>query len=92
MVRRAAPKVKNRARGSFRPSQDTGISQASPCIHHTSRQGACMVGHPNRTGSGLWLETRPRLEPRPPTSTSNCGSGCGLFHREGLQDPPQQAG
>ena len=39
-------KIRNRAGGSSRTSQDTGLPQTFPCICHTSRQALLVPWHP----------------------------------------------
>ena len=94
------PKIRNRARGSSRPSQDTGLPQAFPCIRHTGRQVPLVPRHPRglqgRIPQYTWIGAVARGSSTPvastPTSASNIGGGCGcFFYREGLQAPPQPA-
>ena len=95
-----SPKIKSRARGSSRPSQDTGLPQAFPCIRHTGGQAPLVPWHPRglhgRTPQHTWIGAVARGSPAPivstPTSASNFVGGCGsFFYGEGLQAPPQPA-
>ena len=93
-------KIRNRARGSSRPSQDTGLLQAFPCIRHTGKQAPLVPRHPgglhDRTPQHTWIRTVARGSPAPitptPTSASNFFGGwrC-FFYGEGLQGTPQPA-
>ena len=58
------PKIRNRARGSSRPSQDTGLPQAIPVgrpLWCLGTREVCTVGSPSILGSGPWPEARPSL-------------------------------
>ena len=89
------PKIRNRARGSSRPSQDTGLLQAFPCIRHTGRQASLVPRHPRglhgRTPQQTWIRAVARGSPAPvaptPTSTSNTGGSSGCFLHGGVASP-----
>ena len=93
-----SPKVRNRVRGSSCPSEDIGIPQAFPCIHHIGRQAPLVPWHPRGLHGQTLQQTLIRVMVRglamlialTPTSTSNTDGNCeGLFYREQLQASSQ---
>ena len=93
------PKIRNRARGASRPSQDTGLPQAFPRIRHTGRQAPLVPRHPRglhgRTPQHAWIGAVARGSSAPiasiPTSVSNIGGDCGCFLHGGVASPTQPA-
>ena len=88
------PKIKNGAKGSSLPSQDTGLPQAFPCISHTDRQAPLVAWLPGGLHgqtpkhTWIWAVARGLDAPIAPTPTSGSNVGVYIFYREGMQVKP----
>ena len=90
------PKVRNRARESSHPSQDTEISHAFHCIRHTGRQAHLVLWHPRGQHGRISpaspnLEARLHLQPLLLPLPLTLRAAVFFTGGGGLQDPPQTA-